>query len=393
VPKFTKSYIDSLKTEDKPYEVWDTDIKGLGIMVHPSSRKTYYFLYRNKSSKKERLKVGVHGNITCEIAREIVRGWAGDLARGINPKDHNKKQQIEEKQSVTIGAFMDLFVEKHKKVHNKEGTIKRDMPRIEKIIVPFLGGKKISEIDEEDIVKFQDHLKNTPIQFNRCNAILSKAFSLAELWGYRPKNSNPCHGIQKYPEKKKERFLTNEELEKLEEILKMQESLGKTSLYSLAAIRMLIYTGCRLGEILTLKWEDVFLEAGYLHLKDSKTGEKTIPLNGSAKNVLAKLPREEGDPYVFVGQKPGTCLTTLKTAWIKIRRLADLEGVRIHDLRHTFASLAIKKGVDLYTVSKLLGHKNIHTTTRYAHLEMKQLIKATNIINEVWQEKNRVSEP
>jgi integrase len=148
-----------------------------------------------------------------------------------------------------------------------------------------------------------------------------------------------------------------------------------------------MYTGCRVGEILTLKWKDVFLEEGYLHLKDSKTGEKTIPLSESAKAILGELKREHENPYVFIGEKPGTGLTTLTRAWYKIRHLANLQGVRLHDLRHTFASLAIKQGVDLYTVSKLLGHKNIATTTRYAHLEMKHLLKATNVIDQIWQGK------
>jgi integrase len=354
-------------------------------MVHPSGRKAYYFLYRHKVDRKQRLKVGVHGHITCDIAREIVRGWAGDLARGIDPKEHNKKQEIQEKQSITMEVFLKIFMEKHKSVHNKVGTVKQDGMRIKNTILPFMGEKRVADVSGEDILKLQDQLKGTPIQFNRCFGILSKAFNLAELWNYRPKNSNPCRGIQKYPEKKKERFLTLEELENLDGILKQQEAFKITSPYSLAAIRMLMYTGCRLSEILTLQWGDVFLDDGYLYLKDSKTGERKIPLNGTAKALLASLKQEKGNPYVFVGEKPGTCLTTLKRAWSKIRVLANLKGVRIHDLRHTFASLAIKQGVDLYTVSKLLGHKNIHTTTRYAHLEIKQLISATNKLDEIWK--------
>ena len=388
MPKLIKSYIDSLKTAEKAYEVWDIEIKGFGCMVHPSGRKTYYFVYRYKNSKKQRIKVGVHGSITCETAREIVRGWAGDLARGIDPKEHKKTQETEQKQSISVEVFLKIYIEKYKKVYNKKSTIERDMYRIHNVIIPFLKQKNISQIREEDILQFQEHLKNTPIQFNRCKSILSKAFSLAELWGYRPKNSNPCRGIQKYPEKKKERFLTDEELKNLDEVLRMQELLRVSSSYSLAAIRMLMYTGCRLSEILTLKWQDVFLKEGYLHLRESKTGEKTIPLNESARKILSNLKEEKGNPHVFVGEKAGSCLTTLKTAWNKVRRLANLEDVRLHDLRHTFASLAIKQGVDLYTVSKLLGHKDIHTTTRYAHLEMKHLIKATNVVDQIWQEKN-----
>lgn len=388
MPKLTKSYVETLKCAEKSYEVWDTDIKGLGCMVHPTGKKTYYFLYRFKGTRKHRLKVGVHGHITCEIAKEIVRGWMGDLARGIDPKEHHKKNSSEEKQHMTVEAFLELFVEKYKKVHNKPNTIKKDVERMRSAIIPFLGKLTISAVIQEDILKFQEHLKNIPGQFNRCHALLRKAFSLAELWGYRIKNSNPCHGIHRYPEKKKERFLTQEELVKLDGVLKKQEDLRKLSPYSLAAIRMLMYTGCRLSEILTLQWEDVFLKEGYIHLKDSKTGEKRIPLNESACNILATLNQVKGNPYIFVGNKPGTCLSTLQDAWHKIRSLANLEGVRIHDLRHTFASLAIKQGVDLYTVSKLLGHKNIATTTRYAHLEMKQLLKATNVVDQIWQRKS-----
>lgn len=337
-----------------------------------------------KVARSNALRLGVHGNITCETAREIVRGWAGDLARGLDPKEHNKKQETDQKHSLSMEAFLKLYIEKYKKIHNKQNTVKNDMYKINNVIIPFFKEKKFWDVSEEDIIRFQEHLKNTPIQFNRCKSILSKAFSLAELWGYRPKNSNPCRGIQKYPEKKKERFLTAEELERLDTVLKMQEVLRISSPYSLTAIRMLMYTGCRLSEIITLKWQDVFLEEGYLHLKESKTGEKTVPLNESARKVLTHLKQEKANPYVFKGEKPGTCLTTLKTAWGKIRKLAHLEDVRIHDLRHTFASLAIKQGVDLYTVSKLLGHKDIHTTTRYAHLEMKHLIKATNVVDQIW---------
>jgi len=389
MPKLTKSYIDTLKPTGKSYEVWDTDIKGLGCMVHPSGRKTYYFLYRHNGSKKQRLKVGIHGNITCEIAREIARGWTGDLARGIDPKDQNKKRESEEKQSILMKEFLTIYAEKHKKAHNKHSTIHRDSYRLKNTILPFFGHMIVSEVASEDILRFQDHLKYSTIQFNRCCSLLSAAFKIAELWGHRPKNSNPCQGIKRYPEKRKQRFLTQEELEKLDFILKEEETLGSLSRYSLAAIRMLIYTGCRLEEVLSLKWRDVFLKEGYFHLKDSKGGETAIPLSESAKTIFKNVEKDKENPYVFIGGKPGTCLTTLKRAWSKVRERANLKEVRIHDLRHTFASLAIKQGIDLYTVSKLLGHKNIATTTRYAHLEMKQLIKATNKIDEIWQEKAR----
>ncbi|MBL0942468.1 MAG: tyrosine-type recombinase/integrase, partial [Alphaproteobacteria bacterium] len=356
-----------------------------GCRIYPSGQKTYVFFYNSKGAvrKKEYLKIGSHGSITCDIAREIAKGWSGDIARGINLKEQKKKKLS----YISFQDFFKIFTEKYRKIHHKENASKIDDNRLKKHILPFFGSMKINEINEKDILRFKDHLKHIPGAYNRSINLIRKAFNLAELWGYRPKNSNPCHGIPKYPEKKKERFLTNEELEKLDSILREQGILGITSSYSLAAIRMLMYTGCRLNEILTLNWQDVFLEEEYLHLKDSKTGEKTIPLNESAMNILINLQRNEGNPYVFLGKKPGTRLTTLKTAWNKIRRLAEIEDVRLHDLRHTFASLAIKQGVDLYTVSKLLGHRDIKTTTRYAHLEVKQLIKATNVVDQIWQKK------
>ena len=139
-----------------------------------------------------------------------------------------------------------------------------------------------------------------------------------------------------------------------------------------------MFIGSRRGEVLELKWEDVHLEDSYLYLKDSKVGVRTIPLNDKAKEILTSLQRQEGNPYVFCGNLPGTCLKDVKRAWQKIRTLAGIPDVRLHDLRHSFASFALKRGVDLYTVSKLLGHKNIATTTRYAHLELEHLKEATN---------------
>jgi integrase len=358
--KLTKKIIDASFPQEKAYIVWDSDVKGLGCRIYPSGQKTYVFFYYPKGGmfrKKEYLKIGVHGAITCEIAREIAQGWSGDVARGINPKEHKRKAT----QSIRFQDFFKIFTEKYRKIHHKKNAMKIDDNRLKNHILPFFGNMNINEISEKDILRFKDYLNHLPGTYNRSINLIRKAFSLAELWGYRPKNSNPCHGIPKYPEKKKERFLTNEELEKLDSVLKEQELLGITSSYSLAAIRMLMYTGCRLSEVLTLKWEDVFWEEGYLHLKDSKTGEKTIPLNESTKTILFNLKKQERNPYVFIGEKSGTCLTTLKTAWTKIRHLAGIDDVRLHDLRHTFASLAIKQGVDLYTVSKLLGHKDVDT--------------------------------
>jgi integrase len=202
--------------------------------------------------------------------------------------------------------------------------------------------------------------------------------------GYREK-INPCRGVQKYPERKMERFLKKDELDKLEEVLKLEEIYRLKSPYVLAAIRMLIYTGCRMGEILTLKWEDIDLNDHCIHLKDSKTGKRTIPLNKSAKEVLHRIEKQKENPFVFCGDKPGTHLINIQKAWQKIRKRAGISDVRIHDLRHSFASFMIKNGVNLFEVSRLLGHRDIKTTTRYLHLTNRELVEVANKGGEVFK--------
>ena len=184
-----------------------------------------------------------------------------------------------------------------------------------------------------------------------------------------------------------ERFLTDEELEKVKNYLSSPSLHVQASPYAIAALALLLYTGCRKSEVTQLRWSEVFLEEKYIYLKEDdqanrsiKTGNRTVPLNDDAINLLKSLKREKDNPYVFCGQKPRSHIVNITKAWQGIRSKLGVEDLRIHDLRHSFASFALKKGVDLYTVSKLLGHKNISTTTRYAHLELDALKEATNKI-------------
>lgn len=166
---------------------------------------------------------------------------------------------------------------------------------------------------------------------------------------------------------------------KLEESLTQQEKEQKGSYYTVNALRLALYIGCRKSNILKLKWENVHLKEHYVFLPDTKVGEGACPLNKKAYDLFASLKRQEGNPYVFPGRVPGKRLKEIKTAWRQILKRAGIKDFRVHDLRHSFASFYLSQGVDLYTVSKLLGHKNIQTTTRYAHLELEHLKKATNV--------------
>jgi integrase len=191
---------------------------------------------------------------------------------------------------------------------------------------------------------------------------------VAEKWGQRPDGSNPCRHVEKFKERKRERYLSASELLRLGDVLAEAERTRTELPGAIAAIRLLIFTGCRRGEILTLRWEHVDFEKECLRLPDSKTGARTIHLNAPALEILSVVEHQDGNPYVIVGGKPGAHLVNLRKPWQRIRAQAELEDVRLHDLRHSFASVAVGLGESLHMTGKLLGHSQAQTTQRYAHL-------------------------
>ena len=211
-------------------------------------------------------------------------------------------------------------------------------------------------------------LKKTRYQANRVLALLSRLMNLAETGQFgklRPLNSNPCRHIEKFKEEKRERRLSGEEIAGLGRALIDTEA---ASPFATAAIRLLFFTGARLGEILGLKWEWVDFEHAEARLPDSKTGQKTIHLPPPAMAVLSELPRIEGNPHGIVGQVEGQSMVNIQKPWRRIREMAGLDDVRLHDLRHLFASVAVSSGMGLPIVGTMLGHTQAQTTQRYAHL-------------------------
>ena len=386
MPKLIKSVIDSSSPKDKDYIVWDTEIKGFGCRIFPGGKKTYVFHYRAPVTRKySYIKIGVHGNLTVDEARTKAKGLAFSVSSGVDVKAEKKQEIICEQKSMLFEDFWQIFTEKYIKEKHKSSTQKGNLSRIKNNILPFFRQKPIATIDRRDILSLQDSMSQTKHNFTKCLRLLSVAFHQAEIWEYRDKNSNPCRDVKGVPSRQMERFLSYEELLRLEGILAEQSCNGRSSsTYTVFAIRLLIYTGCRISEILTLKWDDINLKDSFIYLKDSKTGKRTIVLNESAKELIRSIPKKEDNPYVFCGKKPGEHLIDFTKTWQRIRKKANIPDVRIHDLRHSFASFALKKGVDLYTVSKLLGHKNIATTTRYAHLDIDHLKEATNKVAEVF---------
>lgn len=234
--------------------------------------------------------------------------------------------------------------------------------------MPAIGHRKLANLSRPDVLRLHAGMASTPYAANRVLALLSKMLNLAEAWGIRPDGSNPVRHVQKFKEAKRERFLSEAELSRLGEVLAAAVREKKVPPVAVAAVRLLLFTGCRLNEVLRLKWEDVDDVRKVVRLTDSKTGAREVLLSAPARAVLASLPRIEGNPYVLPGHKRGREFVELRHVWYKLRTAAGLGDVRLHDLRHSFGGVAAGAGNSLVMVGKLLGHSQAQTTQRYAHL-------------------------
>jgi integrase len=239
---------------------------------------------------------------------------------------------------------------------------------------------KVPGVTRADVAALHHALRETPYQANRVLEILRKAFNLAEKWGLRDDGTNPCRHVEKFKERKRERLLTPDELAGLGQALDEIEREESELLAMLNLVRLLTMTGARLGEIQNLRWQDVDLEAGVLRLEDSKTGPKQIPLGGPARELLASLPRDPFNDHVCPGLKPGAPLVGVHRVWYRIRQRAGLPDLRLHDLRHAWASLAASSGLSLPIIGAVLGHRRAETTNRYSHFLQEPLKQAVDMV-------------
>jgi integrase len=307
------------------------------------------------------------------MARTEAKRLLGLVAGGGDPAAVKTERRKAEK----VDDLLDRFLSDHVKAKRKARTAEEYERLIDKIVRPAIGGKKIADVTRADVARLHHAGRTTPYQGNRVLAVLSKTFNLAESWGLRPDGSNPCRHLERYPERGRERMLSAAELARLGDALRLYQG----SPYVPAAVKLLLFTGARLGEILGLQWEYIDFERGEARLPDSKTGTKTLHLPPPALALLASLPRVDGNPYVIVGQKDGAPLVNLEKPWRGIRASADLPGVRLHDLRHAFASIGAMSGDSLLVIGKLLGHSQAATTHRYAHLSADPLRTAAAAIS------------
>lgn len=364
MPKLTKKLVEGIEPQDQDVVIWDSEIPGFGIRVRPSGRRVYILKYRNKQGRQRKPTVGRHGVLTADQARKIARQWLADVGRGGDPA---AEQQATRKMP-SMKDLAQRFLTDHAQVYKRPSSIANDRRLIEKRIAPAIGPLAVNAVTRSDIARLHQSLRATPYEANRTLALLSKMFNLAELWGLRPDGSNPCRHVKRFPERQRERFLSADELARLGEVLVEAEDTQTEMPSVIACIRLLVFTGCRLSEIRTLRWEDVDFEHQCLHLSNTKTGSKIVHLGAPALEALAALERFEDNPYVIVGQKHGAHLVNMEKPWQRIRGRAGLDDVRLHDLRHTFASVGASAGLSLPIIGKMLGHTQAQTTQRYAHL-------------------------
>jgi integrase len=398
--RITKRLVDSLKPDDGDYFVWDKVLTGFAVRVQLTGVKSYVVKYRAGSGRgapTRRVTLGRAGTFTPDEARALARKLLAAVAHGADPA----ALKVAERRASTLHELTDIFLTEHVEAKRKRATATHYRSLLERIVLPELGSRKAERVTTSDIAKLHAKMRNRPYQANRMLAVVGALYVFAGKRKLVPFGFNPARGIEQYPEKRHERFLTADELSRLGDAIREAETVGlpyeidkekptakhapkkahrrtKIGSHAAAAVRLLILTGARLREILHLKWEHVDLQRGLLLLADSKTGKKTIVLNAPALAILANLPRVGS--YVIAGQADDKPRADLNRPWRAIVKRASLNGLRLHDLRHTHASVGAGLGLGLPILGRLLGHTQPSTTARYAHLDSDPLRRASEHI-------------
>ena len=344
--KITKRSVDALRPTSGTSVLWDTEIPGLGVRCRGGAK--HYLLKYRFGGRQRWATIGRHGAPwTPTQARKEALRLLGVIAAGRDPAE--ERDAI--RRDPTVAELGDLFLSAGSQT-KKKSTLATDRSNIERHIKPLLGRRKVRNVVPADVKRFMSDVAAGKTATDVKTGARGRA---------------PVKGVKLFKRKKLVRFLSGEELARLGDALVVAEAEGVNS-SAIFAIRLLALTGCRKSEVLSLRWEWVDFEHGCLRLPDSKTGAKVVPLGAPALKLLASLPRDEKNPHVFPGEKPEHHLVGLQKVWEKIRAKAKLPGVRIHDLRHSFASIAVADGNSLYLVGKVLGHQQTRTTEIYAHV-------------------------
>ncbi|AEV34965.1 Phage integrase family [Pseudovibrio sp. FO-BEG1] len=379
--KLTKTTIDRATPQEKDYFIWDAELKGFGLKVAKGGRKTYVCKYRHgtgRSAPTRRYTIGPHGTWTPDQARREAQRILGKAANGEDPA---KQKQVDNRQLTVSQLCADYLL--HGTGTKKVSTLATDKGRIERHIKPLIGNKRVDLLTKADVKRFMQDIAEGRIpdieRRGKVRAIVTGGKGAATrsvgllggIYSYAIEKGlvaeNPVHGVKRYADKKNELYLSEDELIVLGKELDVMAADGANA-SAVAIIQLLIFTGARRGEIEQLKWSEVDLRLGYLRLEDSKTGQKNIRINAAACEIIEGIPKLKGCPYVFPAQRGEGYYQGAPKVWRKLREKLGFNEVRLHDLRHSFASLAISRGASLPMIGALLGHRDSATTQRYAHL-------------------------
>ena len=373
----TKRSVDALPAVVRETVYWDRDLAGFGMRVYPSGTKVY-MVHTRAQGKSRRVTIGHHGLWTAERARSEAGRLIADIKGGGAPS--RPGADAPSVNGPTLAQLGERYMTEHVAVHCKPTTARSCRHILDKILLPKLGTLRLGEITRDHVTALHYNLRETPIMANQAIDLLSRLYNMAAASDAPPATGNPCRFIKKYPSRSRERFLSEQEFGRLGAVLDELAGAGRISASARTALRLLMLTGCRRNEILTLRWEDVDLEHDELRLRDAKSGARAVPLSPAARQILVELPRTPDNPWVIPGSLPGRHLANLNAAWQVVREKAELDDVRVHDLRHSFASRALALGHSLTMIGKLLGHRQPQTTARYAHLARHSVKSAAAVI-------------
>ena len=383
--RLTKRTVETIEVGEKAIQVMDAELPGFGVRVMPSGVRSYFIRYRNKENRPLRYTIGQHGKITADQARKLAMKLFAEIAAGNDPAGNREAARKAPK----VSELFERFMKEHAKVHTAPSTQRLYERLVIKFILPKLGHLTVGGVERRDIQKVHHSMRGTHRQANQVLSVLSKAFNLAEAWGWRTQGTNPCRHVKKFKEAARDRFLSDEEMKRLGVALDELESAHRLAPGVADVVRLLALTGCRLGEVQQLRWEDVDFERSLFVLPASKTGKREHVVGAMTLALLSELLRVEGSPWIFPGVKDQSqCLSqsVIQHAWNgKIRPAAKLEeqdtglpDVHLHDLRHTVGTNAGQTGANAFLIRDKLGHKTTAMTNRYVNKDNNPLVVLSN---------------
>jgi integrase len=375
--------------------LYDREIPGFGVRITPAGAVSFILNYRIRG-RERRYTIGRHPELTATAARERAMQRRVEIMDGYDPLEARQQDRLEP----TVNELATEYLNRHAVTHKRASSVRNDREMINNIIRPTLGSLRLQAVGKRDLETLHASFKTTPYRANRVLALLSKMFSLAAEWEWV--NANPAHGIPRFQEDKRERWLTTQELHRFTKALDAYSDQNAAD-----ALRLLLLTGAREGEVLKAEWPQFDLQRGVWTKPSHHTKEKKIehvPLSAAALELLRRMKRTAGvgGPLFPSANRNGKPRVTLRRPWMQICRAAGLSDVftvqgkrrtitkskptlRIHDLRHSFASHLVSNGVSLHIVGKLLGHTQSQTTQRYAHVADQALRDASNRMGEIFR--------